>query len=306
MRKMSRAAGLIIGLLGVAFVIRTAAQQRTEVLASLRQSDPLWLTLALATGLGGMTVIGIGWWLCLRGLGYRRGVKDTLRDYFVGQLGKYVPGAIWAVVGRAEMARRGGVPALGAYGSTLLSLTLTYFAAILTAALALLTGAAGGGTVAWEPVIGLLLIGILSLHPRVLEMVLEGLRRLSGRTLSVPVPSWRTAIGLLLAHLPAWFAISAATWLVAYAVVGIAPNIGNIVFATTLAWTIGFLALPVPGGIGVREAVFVAAATTLPSAAQAAAVALVARALFVLIDIAGAGITSWIARGSARGARLSH
>lgn len=292
MKRLSRAAGIIIGLLGVVFVVRELARNWAEVIDATAGTAYGLLVLAYVVGLLGMTTIGAGWWGCLRVLGHRRPFLDALRRYFVGQLGKYVPGGIWPVVGRAEMARRGGVPAATAYGSTMLSLSLTYLAAVLLSGLALVSGAGGGDGVAWQPVLALLPIGIAILHPRVLGFVLGLLRRMSRRQLDVPVPGWRTSILLLVVHLPAWMAVSGATWLVASALGSTAPDLRNIVFATTLSWVVGFLAIPVPGGIGVREAVFVAAATSLPSPGVAAAVALVARVLFILVDLSGAGVTS--------------
>ena len=56
-----------------------------------------------------------------------------------------------------------------------------------------------------------------------------------------------------------------------------------------LSWIVGFVLVPVPGGVGVREAAFVAAAGSLdPGIAAATAVA--ARALFVVVDALGAAL----------------
>jgi len=57
-----------------------------------------------------------------------------------------------------------------------------------------------------------------------------------------------------------------------------------------VSWIIGFIT-PAPGGIGVREAVFVAVAGV--AAGPAAAAAILARVLFVVIDGSGAGI-GWL------------
>ena len=57
-----------------------------------------------------------------------------------------------------------------------------------------------------------------------------------------------------------------------------------------MSWIIGFIT-PAPGGIGVREAVFVAIAGV--AAGPAAAAAILARVLFVLVDGSGAG-AGWL------------
>jgi uncharacterized membrane protein YbhN (UPF0104 family) len=67
--------------------------------------------------------------------------------------------------------------------------------------------------------------------------------------------------------------------------------------AAVLSWVVGFVLVPVPGGVGVREAAFVAAAGSLdPGIAAATAVA--ARVLFIGVDAFGAAIGSIALRGS--------
>jgi uncharacterized membrane protein YbhN (UPF0104 family) len=56
--------------------------------------------------------------------------------------------------------------------------------------------------------------------------------------------------------------------------------------AAVVSWVVGFVAVPVPGGVGVREAAFLALAG-LP-AGIGATVALVARLMFMGIDALGA------------------
>jgi glycosyltransferase 2 family protein len=299
MRHLIRSLGAIIAVLGLVFVVRELVQSWDEVRDAVAGASPGLLAVALLVGSGAMLIIGLGWRRCLAVLGASRPARDTLHWYYVGQLGKYVPGGIWPVLGRGEMARRGGVPGSVGYSSTVLSLGVTYLAAILTVALALATGAAGRDGVAWQPVLALLPLGILALHPRVVRFVLKTSRRLTRRELRIPVPPWSTSIGLLLWHVPAWFAVGGATWLVAAALDSSTPDLRNLLFATVLSWVVGFLVVPAPGGIGVREAVFVAAATSLSSTGVAAAVAVVARVFFILVDLVGAGLSTVLARGGA-------
>jgi uncharacterized membrane protein YbhN (UPF0104 family) len=91
-------------------------------------------------------------------------------------------------------------------------------------------------------------------------------------------------------YLPAWAFIGTATWTVARALDPEAPLVG-VVTAAAASWLAGFLAVPVPGGVGVREAVFVALAPTMaPGVAETTAVAV--RVAFVGVD-ALAALVSW-------------
>jgi uncharacterized membrane protein YbhN (UPF0104 family) len=71
----------------------------------------------------------------------------------------------------------------------------------------------------------------------------------------------------------------------------------QIAFASAVSWAAGFLAIPAPGGIGVRESVFVL--TSGMASQDAAAAALLARVAFVVADGAGAAVSAaWMTRRS--------
>jgi glycosyltransferase 2 family protein len=292
LRRVADVLGVAIAVVGLAFVVRVLVRDREAVLAALDGVAILALLPALLLGLVAMGWIGASWRRCLAVLGAPEPLRAALHQYFVGQLGKYVPGGIWPVVGRAEMARRGGVPRLPAYGSTTLSLVFTYLAAVLTAAAAWAVLGRGGSVLAGA-VLALLPLGLIALHPRVLHAVLGVARRATGRDLDVPVPGWGISTRLVVRHVPAWLAISGATWIVAVAL-GANPDPAELVLATTVSWVVGFLAIGVPGGLGVREAVFIGLATSIGGPGTAAATALVARILFVLVDLTGAGVSSLV------------
>jgi uncharacterized membrane protein YbhN (UPF0104 family) len=108
---------------------------------------------------------------------------------------------------------------------------------------------------------------------------------------------------LVAGYVPAWLLIGTATWCVARSLV---DDVGfaDVLVATAVSWLAGFLALPAPGGIGVREAVFVAVLGPLPGDLTPV-VAVVARLLFMVTDAAGALVAStpWWAAPHASGSR---
>jgi glycosyltransferase 2 family protein len=113
--------------------------------------------------------------------------------------------------------------------------------------------------------------------------------RFTGRGADIAVPPWRATVGVVASYLPAWLGIWAATWCVARSLDPDAPLL-RIGIATALSWTAGFVAVPVPAGAGVREAVFVAA-SGLPLG-LGATVAVGSRLIFLLVDVAGAGVAA--------------
>ncbi len=146
-----------------------------------------------------------------------------------------------------------------------------------------------GGATAWLWVLVLLPVGIALLHHRLLGWLVARAERLLKRDLPVVVPRWSSSLRLVLEYVPSWLLIGTATWCIARAFTAHASWL-TIAPAAMISWVAGFVLVPVPGGIGVREAAFVAlVGGGIPSGTRAA-IAVTARLAFMLVDALGAGI----------------
>lgn len=287
--------GAVVGGIGLLFVVRTLVVEAPDVRDAIGGGNLWYVPAALVTAGAGMVAVALPWRSAIALLGGRLDRAEVVARYFSGELGKYVPGSVWAVVGRGELARRRGVDAAAAYGSVGLSLLGLYLAALLVAAVTLPAALASGSDRRPWLLLLLLPIGLLALHHAVTERLVLAVERVRGRPLDLSVPSWRQALGLVVRYVPAWLLIGTSTWFVVL-VMGGGVGWPEVLFATTLSWFAGFAAVPVPGGVGVREAVFVALTPELDGGVSAAA-ALTARLLFVLVDGVGAAAASaWLAR----------
>lgn len=296
------ALGIAVGALGLAVVVRTLVARSDDVEAAAAGASPWLLLAALGSAAAAMVAVALPWRTAIGLLGGSIDRTDAVCRFFAGEIGKYVPGTVWAVLGRGELARRAGVTASAAYGSVALSLLTLYLAALAVATATLPAVLAGDGDRRPWLLLLLLPLGLLALHHAVTERLVTAGGRLRGRDLELAVPRWPAAMDLVARYLPAWALIASATWLVVRSVGGDA-SWPQIAFATTLSWFAGFAAVPVPGGVGVREAVFVASTPSLDPGV-AAAVALIARLLFVLVDGSGAvAASAWLARAVDRGPR---
>jgi uncharacterized membrane protein YbhN (UPF0104 family) len=285
MAAATTAVGTIIAVLGFAFVIRRAQQHWGDVRNAMDHAGRGWLALALVLGIAGMAAIALAWRPVISSVGGDASTRDVVRWYFPGEMGKYLPGGIWPVVGRAELARRGGLRRGVAYASVALSLAGLYIAAIavVTAALPFVL-AANHGSSAPLLIVLLLPVGVFALHPRAQRAVHNFVKRVTHRDIPIDIPSWGTSMATVARYLPAWVLIGASTWCIARGFDAHAP-FGQVFVATVASWVVGFV-VPVPGGVGVREAAFVALAG-LPTGIGAT-VAIVARILFMLVDTLGA------------------
>jgi uncharacterized membrane protein YbhN (UPF0104 family) len=289
---------MLLAAVAVAFVGQRLASNWDDVVDALSGARPAWIAGAVVLAVVGMTAIAVPWRRALRSVGGDLAMGQTVARYYLGELGKYLPGGVWPVLGRGELARRAGVPRVPAYGSVALSLAALYLAAMLLAvagAPAILGGERGGDAGRYVWILALLPIGIGLLHHAVLERLRRAGEKLLGRKIEAEIPPWRDSLALVACYVPAWLLIATATWAVTR---GLGQDVGwwDVAPAAVLSWIVGFLLVPVPGGVGVREAAFVAAAGSLDPGV-AAAVGVVARVMFVAVDGLGALIASaWLAR----------
>ncbi len=207
--------GLLIGGLAAAFVVRTLLRDRDEIGDALAGASVGWLVLGLALAVLGMVAIALPWRRALNLLGADLPVGQLVARYFVGEIGKYLPGGVWPILGRGELARRRGVRRAAAYGSVALSLVALYLGAMFVVGAGLPTLLAGDDGTGPIAVLLLLPIGLLSLHPAVLGWGVATLERLTKRSLDLTIPSWRASVTLVALYVPAWLAIGGATWAVA-------------------------------------------------------------------------------------------
>ncbi|MCU1455346.1 MAG: hypothetical protein JWN46_3492 [Acidimicrobiales bacterium] len=286
---MSSALGLLLGGTATFFVIRTLVASWDQVRTALEGASYGWLAFGFVLAAAAMASIGWGWQAVFRLLGVEVPAGRAIAWYFVGELGKYLPGGVWPVLGRGELARRGGVPRSRAYASVGLSLVVLYLAAAFVAAGLLPFALSGGGFSPWMLFLIALPAGLVLLHHEVLGRLLGVARRITKRDLVLEVPSWRASVAVVVRYVPSWLLVGGSTWAIARS---LTPNVSvpRVMFAATLSWLAGFLAVPVPAGAGIREAVLLAA-SGLPGGI-AAATAVAARIVYVLVDSLGAAISA--------------
>ncbi|WP_040492404.1 lysylphosphatidylglycerol synthase domain-containing protein [Ilumatobacter nonamiensis] len=288
--------GAVIGIAGIAFVAAKLYSGRDEFIEALRQSDPAWLIAAGVAGLTAILGIGVVWIAIVRARDAVAPAGAGMRWFCVGQLGKYVPGGIWPVVGQGELAHRGGVGRTDAYAGTAVSMLSTLAGA---ATVAVVAGFASPDD-RWVPalllglglVVGLAVLGLDPLRRRA-AAVTASLSR--GR---LTLPSALSFTRWTLFHVPVWLAFSAANLFAIIALNG-PHGVGftvDLVFVTCVAWMAGFVIVGLPGGIGVREAVFVSLMTPTLGAGLAVTVAVVARFVSILVDLVAAGGSVVVAR----------
>ena len=277
-----RILGIVIAVAAITLCVRALVDQWSEVSAALRTADLRWIGAGVLCAAVGMWFLALQWFRCLRVFDVRTGLGRTTTWYFAGELGKYLPGGIWPVVGRGELAHRGGVSRSLAYTTTLMSLGLMCVGSAVACVMFLPFLSGDGLRLGWESLILLLIpLGIVLVHPAVLSRVLRLVERLSKGRVVVQAPRWGQMIGLIAVSTPAWLLVGASSSLITKGL-GFEQQPARVAFAAVSAWIIGFLIVPVPAGAGVRELMFLVASGL--AGGPAVAVAAVSRLAFVAID----------------------
>jgi hypothetical protein len=206
----------------------------------------------------------ISWRWIIKGFGHKLPVAPAVRIWSTSELARYLPGVIWQVAGRVYLVKPYGVSGTECAASQMLELVIFLLANILVGVGCLVFFGirhVHGAARVWLFVMAALvpLLGLL-LHPKIFYGLLGRVmrrmkkppltRRLAGSKL-VGLLGW-TVLGLALQSLAVFLIVAPPLglhWSKYYVVAG----------AYCLAWCAGFLAFWAPGGLGVREAVLIAA-----------------------------------------------
>ena len=296
-----RAVKLLIVLLVLWFVRRTLVDAWNDLAAEDAEGYPWhvapgWLVLAGGVYLLGLLPAALFWYRVLIVLGQRPRLLETLRAYYVGHLGKYVPGKAMVVVIRAGLIRSHRVHT-GIAAASVFVETLTMMAAgALLAAAYLAIRAGGEHLLLLVAAVGLMAgAGLPTLPP-----VFRRLAKLAGVGRSDPETSQqleRLGLGTLatgwLLMLLGWGLLGLSFWAVLRGMgvdnLDLAHEWPLYTASVSLAMVAGFLSL-IPGGALVREAIL--AELMVPHFGEVVAVlsALLLRLVWLVSELVISGI----------------
>src|SRR4051812_15047154 len=170
LRRALRLCRPLVALLVVAALVWTIVDQWRPLQAEFAQLSIA--SLVLAGGAALTSVLGqmLCWRELLSDLGSPLALRPAGRVFFLGQLGKYLPGSVWPVVAQMELARDLQVPRRRTATTVLLFMLMNVVTAAAVAGLTLpftLTGSTAAAQWRWAFLLLILLLAVL--HPAVLN-----------------------------------------------------------------------------------------------------------------------------------------
>lgn len=238
--------------------------------------------------------------------GYAVTYGKCLRVWLLSQAGRYVPGKVWFALGRIYLLEREGIPKGVTTVATGLELVLVLGSSLVAFGLtSLATDTLRGNSYTWS----VLVVPVIAaaVHPRVIRRVLTRFGRGGGEF----TMRYADIVKMLAAYVGCWCLYGIGFHLVAtgVAIEGRAPVMGtpaearlvpDMIGINALSWTIGFLSVVTPAGLGVREGVAFSLLSKVVAKPYPSLIPLAARVWVTIAEVGAIAIAAARRGGTAR------
>jgi len=234
--------------------------------------------------------VGI-WKKLLNKLGSKLSYKKCFKVWFMSLLGKYLPGRVWASLGRIYLAQAEGVPKRTSFTSLVYEYSLSSMSAFIFGVVLLLIYMGKGQISAFMPFLYFMPFVFFILHPKIFSGIANFiLNKLKKEPINLDF-TYLEIFGFMGLYLVNWLVMALAFY---YFVNSIYPVELSVypVLAGMLALSIlaGFLCFFVPAGLGVREGVLTGLLSIYLPLEIAIVIAIGSRIWITLGELTGVGL----------------
>lgn len=311
-RRVASAAGLVLAGASIAWLVAASVRSIREAgsLTELLRFDPLLFALSFLLLQVHFVAAAWSWKRVCTVSGAPIGLRDAYAVHFVSLVGKYMPGKIWAAVGKIGLSRKVGVPPAIA-GQALVLETLFIVSGSLLVGLTLVPRLSSkmGLDIALSFAVVAFLVAVMlvSAHPSAYRRLLGIVSKIAGREFECGDPGFSSVMRLLPVYL-AVFLLQGSAFLLLAGSFGIELPVFPGIALMPTSVGIGFLVLLAPGGIGISEVTLTWLMALLLSGSHAgeadhgqlALVALASRLWLSLAELAAFGVAVIIWGGPRR------
>jgi len=274
------------------FITRTLVKDWGTVTSYEWNINPLLLGLSFIGFFAAYAVLVWIWSRVLASLGYAISFRDAWTIYFIGNLGRYIPGKVWTVAGVAYVAGKSGIPPVVAGTAAVCAQVYSILSSFVFFIIFLIFRNADFAAlrVMWLLPLPVVLM-VVFMVPRNLERLLNFLLRRIGSTPVSIILTTMEAVKITGLYLCSWLVFGGAFWLFVSAVTGIGTfNPFFLSGAYAVSYVIGFLAFFAPGGIGIREGILCVLLSGTVSAGVAVVIAVSSRLVVTCVELVSVGI----------------
>ncbi|MFH1065923.1 MAG: lysylphosphatidylglycerol synthase domain-containing protein [Nanoarchaeota archaeon] len=285
---------LVIALAAIFFFANAGFSSWREIAGSSLQLNYYLLALSVGLGIASLLALSSGYYFLNRRMGIAIPFWKLVKARAFSDISSYVPGKIWALLTRMKYMKQ-----WASRTEVIISSYLELAALILSALFAFIVlNMIYLGVFAEYALISYaaLPVCIIFMHPKVVSFVINiGLKILKKEKISIPL-SYRSIILANVIYSSYWLLTGLAIF---FLTLSIYPVSGAyfpfIVLSYAVAWTLGFLSMIFPGGIGIREGVMVYALSIFLPLPVAMVVSVCSRGIIIISQLIFASV-SWLAQ----------
>jgi hypothetical protein len=234
------------------------------------------------------------WYLITLKLGVALPLGETVTNWFYSQMGKYLPGKVWLLLGRFYLYDSKGKSRKGITVALYLETVTLILAAGLVFLLSLFSLKEVERFTFGIPLWGVTLLFLLCLfflHPRILEKIFN---TVLARLKKEPFPlslSYADILWVLTVCVLSWVVGGFGFYLFVDSVFAVSPKDAFLLAgALAVSSTAGLLALFAPSGLGVREGVLVLLLSSIMPSSVAVVLSVLTRLWMTFIEIGLIGV----------------
>jgi hypothetical protein len=251
------AISILVVLAAFYFMGRSLYRSWHEVRGYFATLAPRWWFLPLPFAFFGLSLVIVAhaWQLILARFGERLSLGRSIRILAYSNFGKYMPGKVWALLGRVYMAKSAGVAERHSAASVFIE---TAYLLISALALFLVSLVFYPGLLAKTYfLLALIPVTLAMLYPPLFNRFVNFLLKLVHQ----PPVTFRLNLGqalvLFVLFVFSWIALGLGLYFLTLLLYPVKLS-AMLVFpgAFSLSWIIGFIVIFAPGGLGVREGLF--------------------------------------------------
>jgi len=274
---------LLIGVVAY-FLGKSIAAQWTAIRAYPWRVQPLWLILSALMLWVDFIVLAALWRYFVSTMSRNPLQLGTaFRILVLSNLGKYIPGKVWTVMGMVYFVRREGHSVPAALASTVLHQAFVLLSGFIFVLVVL--GKDLFGNLPLFSIIGGALLSIIILYPPLFTGIINwGLGLLKREPITMRLTFFSSSM-LFLVYVVVWILYGAGFWCMLRGAGISAGPFWQTGASFAAAYLLGFLVLFAPGGLGVREGVLAVLLTPTLGPGLAAVIAVVARLWMTVVEL---------------------
>ncbi|WP_181431062.1 YbhN family protein [Curtobacterium sp. MCBD17_021] len=287
----------VAAVVAIGLLVWGIARQWDDIVADFARLDVATVGIGLGATLVALVANMLSWRAMMAATGARVRPAAASSIFFVGQLGKYIPGGVWSIAAQAELGRAHGLARAGSAVASLASMLVSMVTAALVGIVALLSAAPDGLVQYWWLGV-VVVIGLVALTPPVLSRLIALAFRVLRRPSESTTLTWGGTVMSMVWSVVMWVAYGVQATFVLHAFGADSPSVFAVsTGAYAVAWLVGFLVVIAPAGLGPREGVLVLllASVAPPAGGAALALAVVSRVFMTIGDVVLAGLGSALA-----------